>query len=62
MAWNDPPARQMFPEQAALGDKGLCTSCRGLLGKFRDALSILEQKISGMCQVCQYKVWPLING
>ncbi len=57
MAWNDPPFRELFPDNASLGDKGLCTDCGKLLGKFRDILSIRESQISGYCQVCQDKIW-----
>ena len=58
MAWSDPPSRKMFPEDAALGDKGLCTDCGKPLGKFRDMLSVREGQISGYCQSCQDSVWP----
>ena len=58
MAWSDSPARQMFPDRAALGDRGLCTDCFKPLGEFRDVLSERESKISGFCQACQDEVWP----
>jgi len=57
MAWNDPPFRELFPDNASLGDKGLCTDCGKPLGKFRDELSKIESKISGFCQACQDEVW-----
>ena len=57
MAWHSLPYRALFPEKAALGDKGLCTDCGKPLGKFRDELSKIESKISGFCQACQDEVW-----
>lgn len=33
--------------------KGICTTCHGYVTGFKDQLSVVEYKISGMCQKCQ---------
>jgi len=54
------PAFQIFPEAADRIIGGLCVTCdstrlRGI--DFRDATSIQEYGISGMCQECQDRVY-----
>ena len=34
-----------------------CMCCNGSAKDFRDALSMKEYSISGMCQKCQDKIW-----
>ncbi len=34
-----------------------CTTCDGDATEFKDALSVREYSISGMCQVCQDKTF-----
>lgn len=34
-----------------------CVTCDATDLKFKDALSVKEYRISGMCQECQDKVW-----
>jgi hypothetical protein len=36
---------------------GLCPLCGDIPGSFRDALSAKEYRISGMCQICQDRVF-----
>lgn len=36
-------------------EKGLCADCGQKPGPFRDAVSVVEHKISGLCQACQDK-------
>ena len=38
-------------------DEGLCPTCKGKIGPFRDDLSRKEFSISGMCQGCQDSVF-----
>jgi hypothetical protein len=38
-------------------EHGICTMCRSSAVEFRDALSETEYRISGLCQVCQDKVF-----
>ena len=42
--------------------KDRCVSCKTSVNKvennFRDALSLREYSISGLCQTCQDKKWP----
>lgn len=38
-------------------EKGLCPTCGGSIGEFRDELSKREYSISGMCQTCQDRVF-----
>jgi hypothetical protein len=54
------PAFQIFPEAADLIMSGKCVTCgSGRLRNvdFRDELSKNEYGVSGMCQVCQDKVF-----
>lgn len=37
--------------------QGMCMTCGGSAGGFRDALSAKEYSISGMCQNCQDQVF-----
>ena len=34
-------------------EAGVCATCAGVVGPFRDDLSCKEYGISGMCQTCQ---------
>lgn len=34
-----------------------CMSCNGSADNFRDALSMREYSISGLCQKCQDEIW-----
>ena len=34
-----------------------CVSCPGPATKFRDAVSVKEYSLSGMCQCCQDRIW-----
>lgn len=34
-----------------------CPGCKQPIGEFRDALSIKEYGISGLCQKCQDTIW-----
>ena len=45
--------RQLFPEEEARRDEGLCATCGKKIHGFSDTLSLKEWKISGMCQACQ---------
>ncbi len=39
-------------------EKGVCVDCKkSVEGSFKDDLSIKEYSISGLCQVCQDKVF-----
>ena len=38
-------------------DAGVCATCAGEVGPFRDDLSCKEYRISGMCQTCQDQVF-----
>lgn len=58
------PRRRYFTQFAskAIGghnalNAGLCPTCSGEVGEFRDDLSIKEFSISGMCQKCQDSVF-----
>jgi hypothetical protein len=37
--------------------EGKCPTCGGPAVEFRDALSVKEHKLSGMCQKCQDEVF-----
>ena len=44
--------------------EGLCVLChtKGIeISSFTDDLSVKEYQISGMCQVCQDKIWDTIE-
>lgn len=47
--------KSIFPEMVALVEKGLCPFCgkKVELEDFKDALSVKEFKISGLCVYCQ---------
>jgi len=50
----------MFPGTQEAVDHGKCPLCLAKIDKnkdFRDALSIREYYISGMCQKCQDSIW-----
>jgi hypothetical protein len=38
-------------------EQNICPSCKKPIGMFRDALSRKEYGISGLCQLCQDKVF-----
>ena len=38
-------------------EAGVCATCAGEVGPFRDDLSCKEYRIGGMCQTCQDKVF-----
>ena len=40
-------------------EAGVCATCAGEVGPFRDDLSCKEYRISGMCQTCQDKVFGM---
>lgn len=50
---------KMFPETAALKEKGLCPGCKNPTSDtaFSDELSIDEFIQSGMCQECQDEIF-----
>ena len=49
-------------DRVATIGKDRCVSCNTSVNKvendFRDALSLREYSISGLCQTCQDKEWP----
>jgi hypothetical protein len=47
---------KVFPEMTARKDAGLCPGCGGKITGFKDALSVQEFRITGMCQNCQDKM------
>lgn len=49
--------RKLLPKMAEKVDKSICPTCNKKVGQFRDRLSIKEYSLSGMCQVCQDKVF-----
>lgn len=51
--------RLVFPVEMARVERGLCAWCRCKLAdvQWRDALSLREAGISGLCQGCQDKVF-----
>ena len=51
------PIEVLFPDHNAKIERGECTTCGEKVGELRDALSIKEWKISGMCQKCQDSVF-----
>ena len=40
-------------------EAGVCATCAGEVGPFRDDLSCKEYRIGGMCQTCQNKVFGM---
>ena len=38
-------------------EAGVCSTCAGEVGPFKDDLSRKEYRIGGMCQTCQDKVF-----
>lgn len=42
-----------FAAYRALRKQGVCPTCEKVPGEFRDALSLGEYRISGLCQACQ---------
>jgi len=51
------PAFKLFPKMAEAIKKKKCPLCGRLIVSFKDELSEKEYKISGMCQMCQDKVF-----
>lgn len=53
------PAFQLFPEKANRVREEMCPTCSNPINKkdFKDALSIKEYGISGMCQECQDSIF-----
>ena len=51
--------KKMFPDEFELVQLGKCPFCKKdvLAEEFKDALSMKEFKISGICQKCQDKVF-----
>ena len=47
----------LFTNMLVAHQIGLCPFCRNPPGEFRDALSLREFKISGLCQECQNSVF-----
>jgi len=49
------PFEILFPAEAAMRDMRICPLCQVAInpGDFRDAISLRESEISGMCQTCQ---------
>jgi hypothetical protein len=47
--------KQLWPEMVKNADEGKCPWCGNMIAlvPFRDALSIKEFEISGLCQQCQ---------
>lgn len=37
--------------------KGICVQCKKTADKFKDELSLAEYKISGLCGICQDKIF-----
>ena len=46
-----------FAKEVARMDAGLCATCAGEVGLFRDDLGREDYRIGGMCQTCQDKVY-----
>jgi len=51
------PVFKMFPGTAQEVAHDICPMCHKSIGAFRDELSKKEYSISGLCQVCQDKVF-----
>lgn len=53
------PSEILFPEQHARIEMGMCPFCDVAISEsdFRDALSVKEYHISGLCQDCQDEVF-----
>lgn len=51
------PAFKAMPEAKENVQKGICPTCKGRVGAFRDKSSEREYGISGMCQKCQDSVF-----
>lgn len=47
----------MFPGTLKAIEDKKCPGCKQSIGDFRDALSIKEYGISGLCQDCQDTIW-----
>jgi hypothetical protein len=51
-------AKEVFGnERTSSIEDDVCVSCAGPATAFRDALSVKEYRISGLCQICQDKVF-----
>ena len=53
------PVDIIFPEAAKLKSDNKCPLCKEAIGKFRNAASEKEFKISGMCQKCQDMIFGI---
>lgn len=51
------PGFKMMKKESDRIEKGLCATCGGKIGKFKDESSEKEYGISGMCQKCQDKIF-----
>lgn len=51
------PWGQMFPKKIENLKKGICTTCKAEIVGFKNAISLKEYNISGMCQKCQDSVF-----
>ncbi len=47
------PIELIDPKHNLNKAQGICTTCGGKVGQLKDALSLKEWSISGMCQKCQ---------
>lgn len=45
--------KKIFPEKYKLIQKGQCPSCKKVIEGFRNAISLKEYRLSGLCQECQ---------
>lgn len=52
--------REMFPSRKNM-DAKLCVFCHQPAESFRDEISAREYEISGICQICQDKVFKEFN-
>lgn len=46
-----------YGDKLDLIKQGVCPSCKQPIGKFKDVLSRKEFGISGLCQMCQDKIF-----
>lgn len=51
------PVFKVFPEAKKNVQAQLCATCGKHVGEFKDRLSKKEYSISGMCQVCQDRIF-----
>ena len=53
------PADMIWPDRRSIIRSDKCISCGSEAITFRDALSVREYGISGMCQTCQDQVFSV---